>query len=67
MSSFRRNSVKTYSPRGPRTFDELVAFQSVKRGTHNRTFIADKPCNLVGAGEACSVTIDESEQIPISK
>jgi hypothetical protein len=65
MPNIRRgsHSVKTYSfsLRRPRTFDELRAFQPVKRGAHYSALIADKPCDLVGVGETGSVAVHESQ------
>jgi len=71
MPNIRRDShsVKTYSfsLRGPRTFDELRAFQPVKRGPHYSALITDEPCDLVGIGETWSVAVHESQYVPLAE
>jgi len=63
----RQDSVKAHSLGGPHTFDELLAFQSVKRGTNGPAFIADQLGNLFGAGKSWSVAINKSEYVPLTK
>lgn len=71
MPNIRRDShsVKTYSfsLRGPRTLDELRAFQSVKRVADYPAVIADKPGDLVGGGETGSVAVYESQYVPLAE
>ena len=63
----REHSVKTHFLRWPHTFDELFAFQSVKRGTNGPASIADKFGNLVGAGKSWSVAKDKGEYVPLTE
>jgi hypothetical protein len=71
MPSIRRSSdsEKTYSfsLRRTRTFDELRAFQPVKRVANHGAVIADKPCELVGGGETGSVAVYESQYVPLAE
>ncbi|HSY63290.1 MAG TPA: hypothetical protein VK829_01765 [Terriglobales bacterium] len=52
---------------GPRAFDELLAFQSLKRVTHYGAFVTDKASDLVRAGQTCSVAVHERQYIPLTE
>lgn len=71
MPSIRQSSpsVKAYSfsLRRTRTFDELRAFQPVKRVANYGAVIADEPRDLVGGGETGSVAVYESQYVPLTE
>ena len=53
--------------RGPRALDELLAFQPIKRAANYRAFIADKACDLVGAGETQPAAAHEYQYVPLTE
>ena len=63
----RQNGVKIHSVRRFGAFDELLAFQSIKRTINDRAFIPDKTGDLIGADEAGSVAVHESQCIQITE
>jgi hypothetical protein len=62
-----QDAVKTNSPRGPRPFDQFLAFQPVQRPTNNFAFVTDESCDVVGTGKTCYVAIHEGEYIPVTE
>jgi hypothetical protein len=62
-----QDAVKTNSPRGPRPFDQFLAFQPVERPANNFAFVTNEPCDMVSAGEAGYVAIYEGEYVPVTE
>jgi hypothetical protein len=69
MINIRRgqDAVKANSPRGPRPFNQLLAFQSIERLTNNCAFVTHESRDLVGTGETCYVSIHKGEYIPVTE
>lgn len=47
--------------------NEIPPLQPVKRTSNFGTVVAEKLCDLLGAGETCSVTVHESQYIPLTE